>query len=117
MNSIKTTLDEYNTELNIFFLNSKREKDPRSIKKLADSLYLVALGLNPDLLILSDDNAVKYFGEVYGDNLQIPIIFCGLNWDHSDYRLPPGLFTGMLEVLPVRECIEMIRIDYPAIKN
>lgn len=70
----------------------------------------------PDLVIASDDNAV---GKVVAPHLQghgLPIVFCGVNWSAIKYRLNKNV-TGMLEVLPIRKCIQTVQDVNPDIRR
>ncbi len=52
----------------------------------------------PDVVITSDDNAAKYLIVPYYSNSSIPFVFCGINWNASQYRFPSKNVTGMIEV-------------------
>jgi len=62
----------------------------------------------PDIVVISDDNAAKYLVAPYYKQSKIPFVFCGLNWDASILGLPRPHITGMLEVSPVRKTAEML---------
>jgi len=64
----------------------------------------------PDIVVASDDNAAKYVIAPYFKDSDIPFVFCGLNGDASVYGFPESNVTGMLEVAPYLETIEMLRI-------
>jgi ABC-type uncharacterized transport system substrate-binding protein len=71
----------------------------------------------PDLIIVSDDNAIKYIVEPHLKSGSIPVIFCGVNWTAAPYGLPTENITGMLEILPVKEGIDLAIKFFPGIKN
>ena len=52
----------------------------------------------PDIIITTYDDAVKYLIEPYYKNSKIPVVFCGLNADASMYGLPYKNTTGIIEV-------------------
>ena len=56
---------------------------------------------NPDLLIVSDDNAVKYLVVPNFQDDPMPIVFCGVNWTADQYDLSHCNITGILELLPI----------------
>ena len=57
----------------------------------------------PDVLIAADDNAQKYVIVPYYMGSSQPVVFCGINWDASNYNYPASNITGMIEVeLPDR---------------
>lgn len=117
MEAIKKEFSDKKASLSIFFLDSKTNPTDDSIKAKALEAFSLAKQIKPDLIILSDDNAVKYFGTVYKDSLPVPFVFCGVNWDHRVYNLPSDQFTGMLEVLPVREIISILKLNQPNAKE
>lgn len=86
-------------------------------KRITNESYLLAEGLrvkklidsiSPDVVIACDDNASKYVTEPYLKNSDIPIVFCGVNWDASVYGYPWENTTGMIEVNLVQELIRQL---------
>ena len=67
-------------------------------------------------MLVSDDNAVKYIIQPHFNNKDIPVVFCGVNWSAEQYGLGKNV-TGMLEVIPLRECITEVLKSYPETKN
>lgn len=63
----------------------------------------------PDIVIISDDNAAKYLVQPYLLESEIPIIFCGINYDASPYNLPTPNSTGMIEIEPIIETVIFLR--------
>ncbi len=112
-------------ELKVFRMDTKRKSDESS-KVLAGIKAIEEISrFRPDVVIVSDDNAVKYVVVPYITNQKkikyqikdsankeidqeqnisveynpyLPFIFCGINWDASKYNLPKERATGMLEV-------------------
>ena len=72
---------------------------------------------NPDLLIVSDDNAVKYLVEPNFKDNPIPIVFCGVNWTAEQYDLSHCNITGILELLPIEESMLTLKSYYPNMQN
>ena len=70
----------------------------------------------PDLLIVSDDNAVKYLVEP-NPQISIPIVFCGVNWSADQYDLSHHNITGILEILPVEEVLVAMKPYYPSMQR
>ncbi|MHC4927405.1 MAG: ABC transporter substrate-binding protein, partial [Planctomycetota bacterium] len=62
----------------------------------------------PDMVITSDDNAAKYLIVPYLKELELPVVFCGINWDASIYGLPCRNVTGMIEQALVKQTIESL---------
>jgi ABC-type uncharacterized transport system substrate-binding protein len=117
MEGIEEALASKPVDLKTEFMDSKRNPDSAYLRNRASEIYNLAKTFRPDLIILSDDNAVKHFGQVYGEKLESPLIFCGVNWSHENYYLPPDKYTGILEILPVKECIDLAMDHNPQIKR
>ncbi len=71
----------------------------------------------PDLLIASDDDAVKYVVAPYFRDGPMPVVFCGVNWSADKYRLPRQYVTGMLEVVPIEATLRAVRAAYPGARR
>lgn len=104
-------------EINAWYMDTKRNTSHSYIENKANDLLDSILGINPDILVVCDDNAVKYIVEPNLDQLQMPVVFCGVNWSAETYQLPHGKVTGILEILPVRNAVKQLKKDYPNIKN
>jgi len=63
----------------------------------------------PDILLVSDDNAVKYLVVPYFNKVDMPVVFCGVNVGVSEYDLSAENITGMVEIDPIAETIDMLR--------
>lgn len=65
--------------------------------------------LKPDLIITSDDNAFKYLIGPYYKNSDIPVVFCGINWNVDSYiDMPFNNTAGMVEVVLIDKAIDQI---------
>lgn len=88
-------------ELETYRLDSKRNAKPAQIEaSAAEALERIRL-FKPEIIIVSDDNALKYLIAPHLPEMKVPVIFCGINWNSRRYALPPGQVTGMVEVQPV----------------
>jgi len=63
----------------------------------------------PDVIITSDDNAIKYVILPYLKNSTIPIIFCGINGTIKKYEQLPNNITGMEEVQPISQIVDTLK--------
>jgi len=104
-------------ELFTFFMDSKRFPSDVFIKKRAEELHDSIKGINPDVLIVSDDNALKYLVVPYFKDDPLPIVFCGVNWTVDQYDISSCNITGVLEILPVAELIHTLKPYYPEMKK
>ncbi len=95
---IRKVLEGTGATLRIFYMDTKRNPS-EAFKKAAGARAKNFIDTyRPDVLIASDDNAVKYVVAPYYLNADLPIVFCGVNWDASIYGLPCRNVTGMVEV-------------------
>lgn len=107
---IKSNLNKskLNIELKIFRMDSKRNKSKNFIEKKALEAKRIIEEYKPDVVIVSDDNAVKYLLVPYFNNSSIPFIFCGVNGSSKKYNLSKDNTTGMIEVKLVLDSIKNI---------
>jgi gluconate transporter len=103
--------------LKTFFLDSKRQSSPELLGANAAAALQAIRNFQPQVLIASDDDAVKYVVVPHFKDGPMPVVFCGVNWTCESYGLPTAHVTGMLEVLPIRETIETLQRHYPAAKR
>lgn len=96
-------------ELAGFAMDSKRKSGIKQIEAAAQQAYERIKRFNPEVVIVSDDNAVKYLVVPYLLKSRIPVVFCGLNWDSSKYHLPPEQVTGMVEVQLIDQLFKSLR--------
>lgn len=111
------TLPVDSFEIVSFFMDTKRNPSEEYIKTRVAGLLDSIRMEKPDLLIVSDDNAVKYLAVPHIHEIKVPIVFCGVNWTADQYHLPVQQVTGILELLPVKALIQMLRPYYPEMKR
>lgn len=96
-------------ELKIIRMDTKRNKDIEYIKKAAFKVKKLIDDFKPDIVITSDDNAVKYLLVPYFNNSKIPFVFSGINGSAEAYNLSTSNVTGILEVQLVPEIINTLK--------
>lgn len=101
--------------LEIVYLDGKR--DPAQLVRRASAIAARLKASHPAVLIASDDDAVKYVVAPHFRNGPFPVVFCGVNWSASQYGLPTGSVTGMLEMVPIDQALAEIRKQYPAARR
>lgn len=101
-------IDTTEVRFKSFYLDAKR-LTADELANQADEAARRIRGFNPDVLIVSDDNAMQSVVMRYFSKPTFPIVFCGVNWSAASYDLTDGVITGMVEVLPVSKCIEAAR--------
>ncbi len=112
--AIKHTFDSVKgIQLESFFLDSKRNPSPEKIQQNVALALEQIQKFKPDLIIASDDDAVKYLVVTHFKGKEIPVVFCGVNWSAEQYGLPAANVTGILEVLPLKENLQQIKLFNP----
>lgn len=107
--AIQTVFADRGIVFQFLEMDSKRNPDETFIKKAASRAKTQIDAFNPDVVIISDDNAAKYLLEPYFKNSHIPFIFFGINWDATIYGLPYRNATGMVEVVLVGELLKQLK--------
>ena len=108
--------DGQNIELKTFFLDTKNNPEEKQVNKKVQQALEEIEQFKPDVLIVSDDAAVKYVIVPHFKNKPLPVVFCGVNWSAASYGLPVENITGMLEVLPLRKNLQTMQSYYPGAK-
>lgn len=106
---IHSVLDEAEVEWQIHRMNTKN--NPAEAFKIAAAQQARDLieRYQPDLVIVSDDNAFAYLVRPYYRDADLPFVFVGVNWDISQYEGPYDNTTGMLEVALIPQIIEHLQ--------
>ncbi len=97
--------------LRIIRLDTKRRSSEEEKASAALAAKAEIDVLRPDAVIASDDNANKYLTAAYLKNTDLPVVFCGVNWDASMYGFPCDNVTGMVEVEGVPEMVNHFKRD------
>ena len=106
---IETTLSGSGAELKIIRMDTKRNTDENFKKEAALKAKAIIEQFKPDVVIAADDNASKYLIVPYYKDATLPFVFCGVNWDASDYGFPAKNVTGMIEVTPIPQLIDQLK--------
>ena len=91
------------------YMDTKRNVDESFKKQAGTNAKLKIDTLNPDIVIVADDNASKYVIVPYYMNKTLPFVFCGVNWDASAYGFPADNVTGMIEVSLISQLIDSLK--------
>jgi hypothetical protein len=102
---VKRIISNTKAEFKIFHMNAKGQNNES--KKIQAGLAAKAAieNFKPDIVIVSDDKAVKYLLQPYYKDSTLPFVFCGINWDAATYELPYSNATGMVEVEPIQSLV------------
>jgi len=96
---INWALARSGVDLKTVYMDSKRNTSPEFIKKAALKVKAGIEEFKPDVVIASDDNASKFLVMPYFKNAKLPFVFCGVNFDASEYGYPYKNATGMVEAI------------------
>jgi ABC-type uncharacterized transport system substrate-binding protein len=106
---IRQVLFETGVQLRIFRMNTKWNDTVEFGWEAGRKARAVVDEFKPDVLIASDDNAQKYLVAPYLKNANLPVVFCGVNWDASIYGFPSKNITGMIEVDMTQDMVRHLR--------
>ena len=99
MSGIRDRLSAGGVRLDVYFLDAKRK--PEGTARRVEQVLAAIGAARPEVLLASDDDAVQSLVVPHFRNGPIPVVFCGVNWDASQYGLPTPTVTGIIEVVPV----------------
>ena len=107
------TIDTASGKVNfrIFYMDTKRNTGVSFAQESALKAKIIIETWKPDLVIASDDNASRYLVAPYYKNNNVPFVFCGVNWDASEYGFPTSNITGMVEVTMLPELVDILRSE------
>jgi ABC-type uncharacterized transport system substrate-binding protein len=114
---VRDTLAGANVELETFLMDTKRRSSEAEVRQAAARAVEAIRRFQPDVIIASDDAAVKYVVVPHFKAGPVPVVFCGVNWSAEGYGLPTASVTGMLAVVPIVETITTLREYYPRAKK
>lgn len=97
-------------EMRVFRMDTKRNRE-EEFKKAAGRKALKQINSwRPDLVITSDDNAVKYIVEPFLNGTDTPVVFCGVNWTLDQYSLATHRnITGLIEIAHYTQLIKALQ--------
>lgn len=100
-----------NNQYSIRFIrmNSKNHPGEARLRKVAETIKAAIAEWQPNLIVLSDDNAVKYLVDHLKGLHDLPVLFCGVNWDAAIYGLPADNLRGMVEVDPMDQLVKFLK--------
>ncbi len=106
---VQQTLNGTGVELKIIRLDTKRNKGEAFMNEAVQKAKAVIESFKPDVVIAADDNASKYLIKPFYKDAALPFVFCGVNWDASNYGFPYKNVTGMVEVAGVNELLDTLK--------
>ena len=82
-------------------MDTKRNKSTEFKQSAAVAVKREIETWQPDVVIVSDDNAAKYVVQQYYRDAATPFVFSGVNWTVKEYGFPYSNVTGIIEVAPL----------------
>ncbi len=82
-------------------MDTKRNKSVEFKQSAAIEVKHEIESWQPDVVIVSDDNAAKYVVMQYYRDAETPFVFSGVNWTVKEYGFPYSNVTGIIEVAPL----------------
>ena len=82
-------------------MDTKRNKSTEFKQSAAVAVKREIESWQPDVVIVSDDNAAKYVIQQYYRDAATPFVFSGVNWTVKEYGFPYSNVTGIIEVAPL----------------
>jgi ABC-type uncharacterized transport system substrate-binding protein len=109
VNGVKRTLGGKGIDLRIVRMDTKRNPEEAFKQAAGQKIKAEIEAFKPDVVIAADDNASKYVLMPFYKNANMPVVFCGINWDAAVYGLPYSNTTGMIEVTPMAPLLEQFK--------
>jgi ABC-type uncharacterized transport system substrate-binding protein len=98
------------------YLDTRKNYDGGTEK--AKEIYARYQELNPDGVIVADDNAQEMFVLPYlKDKVKTPVIFCGVNAKPETYGYPASNVSGILERIHFIETIAFLQQIVPSVRT
>jgi ABC-type uncharacterized transport system substrate-binding protein len=117
MTAIRERLGRAGVQLETYFLDAKRHSETDQLLRRAAEAVERIEKFRPDVLIASDDDAVKYVIAPHFRNGPIPAVFCGVNWSSEAYGLPSENVTGILETVPIEDAIKDLQAAFGSLRR
>ena len=95
-------------QIHTFYMDTKSIRMQDRLKKIGQQARDFIEKHQPDIILASDDNAMKYVIQPYYKDSQIPVVFCGINHTGRPYGLPYRNTTGMIEKLPIERIYKFV---------
>lgn len=106
---VQSSLENSGVDLKVVRMDTKRNTDEAFGQQAGLDAKAEIESFNPDVVIACDDNAQKYLVVPYLKDTDLPVVFCGVNWDASPYGFPTSNVTGMIEIDLVTQMIDLLK--------
>ncbi len=106
---IRDALNDSGVDLEIVRLDTKLNPSEEFGLQAGQEANAAIEAFNPDVVIACDDNAQKYLVMPFLNDTDMPVVFCGVNWDASIYNFSTSNVTGVIEVELPDRLIELLK--------
>ena len=106
---VEKTFRQADVQYQVVYMDTKNKKQPGDIAAAVQNVKSSIESFKPDVVIMSDDNAVRHVLVPSYKDSSLPFVFCGVNWDCADYGLPVSNVTGMLEISLIPQMLDTVR--------
>lgn len=106
----------------LLWLDARSKSTKTELEKNASVIYTAAKGLTPDIIILADEEAGNYLGQLY-INSKIPVVFWGFNESPVKFGLvdnatkPGHNVTGVYQLSTDIENLRVLQTMSAKVKN
>lgn len=106
---VQSSLENSGVDLKIVRMDTKRNGGEEFGQQAGLDTKAEIEAFNPDVVIACDDNAQTYLVVPYLKDTDLPVVFCGVNWDASPYGYPASNVTGMVEIDLVSQMVDLLK--------
>jgi ABC-type uncharacterized transport system substrate-binding protein len=107
--ALRWTLHNRGVQVRVFHMDTKRRSSESEVQASALEAMRQVETFKPDVVTISDDPAAQFLVMPYLRDASMPVVFSGLNWDAAAYGLPYRNTTGMVEVSPIPQIVQLLR--------
>lgn len=96
-------------ELKIHRMDTKNHPSEDFARNAGEETRQAIEAWRPDVVIAADDNASRHVVMPFYANTDLPVVFCGVNWDASIYGFPTKNVCGMEEVALIEPLLRQLK--------
>ena len=96
-------------ELKIHRMDTKNHPSEDFARNAGEETRQAIEAWGPDVVIAADDNASRHVVAPFYANTDLPVVFCGVNWDASTYGFPTKSVCGMEEVALIEPLLRQLK--------
>lgn len=113
----QSALSDLNIEYQVFQMDTKRYSSESSIMSKTEEARNLIAAWKPDLVYISDDDALKYLAKYYVHS-ELPIVFSAVNESPEKYGIKDSQnITGVLEKEHFVESVKLLKEVVPSVRK